>query len=513
MSWPVENVSTYRLLNHHVRISLLILGAWGIAVWFLWPFHGTLLDWDEVDYVKAARLGGIANATEAGSLSPSEFFELGLAKLAGQEPHLPGWYDESEDPFLLRHFHPPFVVYLLSLVASSNSERLLRSVQILGSLFLIGATVMGYLYLDNGWSWAGCGVVACLGIWVSQILFRSISFHGWEAVWVSATATFASAWLAQSRSMAVGGLLCGSLILACLTLETGAFLLIGVTCGMLFWDRAALPGKRVMGSWGNVLVGTVIIIIGVILLWPGGVVKAALLKIPAMYLYRMKQGAEYAGVSELLPDLVRTLLPLVLTGAAACLWLILNDRPGIKKWGPPVVIAVVYVAAISRFALRPQYVLPALVPLIPLVGLSYDGLRSTGAKWAASSGVFMLTAALWPSTVALAMDAHAREDMKWLAVAMKARDNYVEGGHIYQHYLGSKYKIYPLTVSPRGLTTRNGGVYRFLDERDVRGKIIVVQRGRPGLERWPIENMPLKDCERLVRQTVIVFDCGTTSEL
>src|SRR5262245_7238928 len=101
--------------------------VWLVVIALLWPEQASLLHWDEVDYVNAAKLGVPANAWDIGSLSPREFLKFGLSKVRGESPALPDSYDEQRDPFVLRHHHPPLVIFLLSTVARSRSERVMRS--------------------------------------------------------------------------------------------------------------------------------------------------------------------------------------------------------------------------------------------------------------------------------------------------------------------------------------------------------------------------------------------------
>jgi len=176
--------------------------------------------------VNAARLGIEVNALEKGSLSPSEFVQFGLSKIRRADVVLPDRYDEQRDPFILRHGHPPFVVFLLSLVADSRSERVIRSVQLFGSGVFTCAVILSYVATTRVVQWPGLLLVSLLALWMARLAFGSVSFHGWEATWATVTAAL----LALLRGpMPVSGRVIGVglstvLALAALTLETGLVL-------------------------------------------------------------------------------------------------------------------------------------------------------------------------------------------------------------------------------------------------------------------------------------------------
>jgi len=131
-----------KIHNSKYPFYLLIIAllTWSVFLMLVWQEQGFLLNWDEVDYVNVTKLGAWANYTEKGSLSPQEYIEFSLSKLRKSQENeysLPPNYSEDKDPFLLRHFHPPFVNYLLSIIdktVGTSNERIVRSVQLFGAL-------------------------------------------------------------------------------------------------------------------------------------------------------------------------------------------------------------------------------------------------------------------------------------------------------------------------------------------------------------------------------------------
>lgn len=390
-------------------LSGLALAVWVIAAVLLWPAHGVLLNWDEVDYVNAAQLGPQANALERGSLSPIQFVNFALTKMSGKRSGLPAGYDERRDPLLLRHYHPPFVVFLLSAVSPFRSERLIRGVQLVGALALTLTIAFSYRSLSGSVGWSGMLLVMLLTLWLVRLLFASVSFHGWAAVWATTTAALLGRWL-SARTGIIAFFLCTSLALMLLTLETGILVWAGAILCLVFWGASTgRPGEDRF-PWRPLVQGTGLTTLFVVLVWPGSVIQASLLKIPALYAYRIWLGEEYAGVSGQWPILVRALVPLLVLSPLACLCLFLVDRAGLPRWGPFVVVGGLYGLALARFALQPQYLLPAFAPFIPIAGAASDRVPFRRSRLVLSVVTLLMIGIAWPPGSARAWDRRQRED-------------------------------------------------------------------------------------------------------
>jgi len=503
-------VATRFRRRRFLALCALALLVWLAAVLLLWPSHGALLNWDEVDYVNAAGLGPWANMVEGGSLPISHFVAFAFAKITGRQFAFPEGYDESRDPLLLRHYHPPLVVLLLSPVSWTRSERTIRSVQLLGALALSCAVTLSYLSLSGPPGWSGILVVSLLVLWTILVVFTSLSFHGWEAVWTTASAALLGRWL-STRAKVVGVLLCASLAMAVVTLETGLLVWVAAVLSVLVWGGLFAAGRWVTLRRRHIAVGIVLTVVFVLVVWPGSVLKGSLVKIPAVYLYRIWLGEEYTGVIGGLPRTLGSLLPLVVLGPAACFWLFLSHREHLPRWGPSVVVGGVYGLAMTRFALNPQYLLPALAPLIPLAGLAVDRISSSWGRTLIGMVALVLAGSAWPASIDSAGDRERRNDLRWLGGILRGREALVDGGHVLQYYLGRDYSIRPVTVSYRGesLLAREGGAYRPLGRGDVAGKVVVIQRSREQSFR-KTESALLSGCSRIERAIVRVYDCSRT---
>ena len=475
------------------------------AMTLLWPAHGALLNWDEVDYVNAAGLGPWANMAERGSLRLSDFVAFAFAKISNRPFAFPEGHEEARDPLLLRHYHPPFVVLLLAPVSWTRSERAIRSVQLLGGLTLSCVVAMSYLSLSGQPGWSGVLLISLLILWTIPGLFSSLSFHGWEAVWTTASAALLGRWL-NTRATAVGVLLCASLAMALVTLETGLLLWLASILSLLVWGVSARRGVALCRR--HLATGIFLTVVFALVAWPGSLLKGSLVKIPAVYLYRIWLGEEYTGVLGGLPRTFGSLLPLLVLGPAACLWLFVRDREHRARWGPSVVVGGVYGLAMTRFALNPQYLLPALAPLIPLAGLVMDRISSRWGRALAGVVALVLAGSAWPASVDSAGDRERRNDVRWLRETLRGREALVDGGHVVQYYLGRDYSIRPVTVSYHGesLLAREGATYRPLGRGDVAGKVVVIQKSRDQFFHKTAGTL-LSGCSRIERAVIRVYDC------
>ncbi len=483
-----------------------VMSVWIISVILLWPAHGALLGWDEVDYVNAAKLGIKANMLEQYSLSPASYLEFARAKSSGKSPNLPSDYDEDRDTLLLRHYHPPLVVLILAIIPDLNSERAARSVQLLGVLMLTLAIFFSYFSISSSPGWQGILIVSLFAIWMNISLFRTISFHGWAAVWIITTTTTLYLCL-KSWTLLRGISLCVSLALGLLTLETGIFILVIVLAWLTLQTRllAQVDGNKL--GWREIGIGVCLVGLTVFAVWPGSILKASLVKIPALYAYRIVQGQEYANVAGLWRQLIDVLSPMVLV-IISCVWVFFKDRNHSRYLTPVVIIGILYVLILARFALSPGYLLPGFAPLICFVGMMADQIQSKLGRLILSTSVLALVLATGAKQNLYAGDEKAREDVKWLGEIMINRQALVDGGHIYRHYLGQSYNIRAISVSydAKSLLFRERGEYRKIKKDDLEEKLLVIQK-RPQQVVGGSAMEMLSGCSQVDRNHIVVWDC------
>lgn len=469
-------------------------GAWGVggfcailAVSALWPAHGRSLNWDEVDYVNAARLGLWTHITDQSSLSPGPYIQLVRAKLAGQPPEFPTGYDESCDPFHLRHLHPPLVIYLLVPLSDSSDERLLRSIQLVGSLLLVGVSILAHRVLSVVPTLAGTVAVGALSSWASILLFGTISFHGWLAICIAATAAITSSYSqigGRNRGLALSAALAAS----ALTLESGLFVWLLVATCLFVWRGRILGGLR--RWWLLCILGGVIAAGICALIWPGAVLKVTPIKIVLHYAYRIFfVNREYAGIENRWYGHIRLLWPVAAIIFASIFFALSSLRQTAHCWGPYLVIGVGYGVMIAPFAISVTYILPAMIPLMSIVGLAAD---AASARWAragfalVSVTVLIITAG---TEVTSRVGDHERLDLLSLQEMIRGKRAYADGGHIYRFYLDGNYNIHPISVTYDGeLTVRQNGSHRMLTHKDIHGSVVVIRKraDNVGHDRVPV---------------------------
>ncbi len=476
----------------------VVLLAWAATIGVLWRAQGAPLDWDEVEYLNAAKLGFAANYLEEGSLGPREFIQFVKAKKHGVVAALPPGYSELGDPLLERHYHPPFTCYLLSAVSSSTNEHVIRGVLLVFALALLTVLIFGHAWLaGDSWSLPGAITVAILGIWICYFVFDSITFHGPEAVWSVLTALTLSRFIAlPSRSRGLA--LCAALALGMVTLDPGPFLVASAAVGLIVWRRERLIVRLIVGG---ALVGLMVFV-----LWPGAILKISLLKEIAVNVYRAKTGEAYAFAIR--GSVFRAMLPPLAMSVPAVGWLMLRRRATISVWGPFPLIGGIYLMAVFRYLILAKYLVPVLCPLICLVGFAVDQLPRRWFKWLPVAVCLGLTL-VSPGENHASEGPDFRADIEWLGQRLTDAPALVDGAHIYSFYLGSRHSLKPLFLSQdeSALSIREEGTYRKLEPSEVRGKQFVVQSLRKIFLGGPVEKTLFGNCLRVTRPTLTFYDC------
>jgi hypothetical protein len=344
-------------------------------------------------------------------------------------------------------------------------------------------------------------------------MFKTISFHGWAAIWITTSAGTLYLWRNNPRYI-TGLALCVSLALGLLTLETGIFV-FGVVLGIVF-GRLALQSGLFTGresqriSWRQLIAGIFIVGLIVFAVWPGSIVKVSILKIPALYAYRIMQGQEYARVSGMSGQLIESLSPMI-PAIIGCIWVLIKDRERRSRLAPVVMIGLLYALLLTPFALSPGYLLPGFAPLICFIGVSVDRIRLKSGRLALAGLALGLILATGVWRRADANDEMSREDLKWLAENLTNRQALVDGGHIYQHYLGRRYDIRTISLSydAKSLLLRERGEYRELRKEEISNKLVVIQK-RPQQSVDELDAGLLAECSKIDCNNIIVWDCSNS---
>ena len=492
-----------------VAVALSVL----CSVLLLWPQHGRALNWDEADYVNAARKGVITNLWERGSLSVPQYVRFALDKVRHRDPHLPAGYDEATDPFHLRHGHSPGVVAAMAPFAGSNSERVERIVQLVGALALTVALVVAYRLVSPSWTWPGLLAIVVVAPWYGWHMFRTVQFHGWSTVWLALAVAFLCRWLTGGRERSWGLALCAALAALILTLESSAFVLLGVVVCLVIWVRGL--GRRAREPWISryLLPGLATVLAMSVVVWPGLVVKGALLKLPAERFYQVFLGQSDVYYFNSAADVLSYLLPVV-TGVAVVVYMWRNRRDQVLRWGPLVVVAAVYVASVVRLAVSETYFLPALAPLLVLFAWMLGELRPQVQKVVVAALVVVMAAGALSLVGAnergRRSDRELRADLVFTGTTLGSSPGLFDGGQIFRHYLPGQ-RIQDLSYNTTGLLIRRNGKYEPVPPAAYQGTVVGILSTRTVFLQGPGARDLSSHCRRVDRPTVILWDCRGVS--
>jgi len=489
---------------------VLLLASGVLSLVLLWPQLGTTLNWDEVDYLNAARQGVAANLLERGSLPIPTYLHFARSKITHTDYPLPPSYDEANDPIHLRHGHSPGVVVGMVPTANTHSERSQRAIQAVGAVVLTVALAIAYLIVTPRRTWLGLLAIAAIGPWYGWHLFRFVEFHGWEAVWVTATAVCLSQWLRTGRRPAWGVAVCASLALCVLTLESGAFVVLGALVCLVVWVRGL--GRRTSGRWIRryALPGLALSLAMVAVAWPGFLLKGSLFKIPLERVYQVVfSSSDIFYLNGKASDPLTFVVP-ALVILAGCGYLFLKRRDEAAQWGPFVVIGVVYFLGVIKFSVNETYYYPAVAPFIVLLAVALSSLP----RRAEVATAVVLAALVVASSASIhrlnqddvAADNVRRADYAFLGGYLQGKDAWLDGGHVFRHYVPGA-RIQTVSYNASGLAQRRAGKYETIPPSEYAGKVFGILSTRGAFLRSETARTLTAMCARTDRPTVILWDC------
>lgn len=474
------------------------------------------LQWDEVDYVDAARLGLVANATSRGEVALLPFLHLARAKWAGL-PAPSGLPDESRDPFQLRHFHPPLPVYYWSLVVGGEASGLgwrLRAANTVLSACAVLVVVACARWRHPAAVWGTfASLPALIGSDLFDRAFAMANFHApfWIALVICSTALVRYVSAPSASRAAVAGMTAG---LPFLTLETAPAALVFLLGTVAALCRPPLPPAHHSGiaaaGFATVMAT----------LWPGIFVSGGPLKSWAMYLYRFVQarGAEYRDVRwhDVLGEMFAS-------NAGLFLWLLAAAFLCRREFGRRraelaiVLSGVLYVVAMTPVTLNPTYLFPGLGLISYGLGLSIGASRPFAIAALAWAAVAVQGAGLDVGERRAAADRAAaawHRDAERLAAALEACGGpaLVDGAHIMRLGLRAPTEqVAPLFVydphAPR-FAVRRDYRYDFVEDEIRQGRFrpILVRKQRAysaslgrRLEDWGFRATSLDESTLYVR--------------
>jgi 4-amino-4-deoxy-L-arabinose transferase-like glycosyltransferase len=320
-------------------------------------------------------------------------------------------------------------------------------------------------------------------------------------------------WLTTGLDRRWGLALCAALVLSIVTLESSAFMIVGVLCCVVIWVRGL--GRRARVPWLRryVLPGAVVVVVATAVLWPGMLLKGAFIKVPAERFYQVFLGESQVYYLTGSADVLAYLLP-VLLAVPAVAYLVARHRQEAKRWGPLVVLAVVYVALVIRFAVSDTYWLPAMAPLLLLAAWAV-GLLTARARAAALVAAVVVMAVgygsiLHGNTSTERNDRRTRADFAFVADFVGGSRALLDGGHIFQYYL-PRTNITEISFNPKQLLEREEGEYVTLPRSAYAGTVVGILSKRGSFLNGAGGATLSSECPKTARPTIVLWDCRRLS--
>jgi hypothetical protein len=183
------------LLSHYqTRFALICsiaLVVILIAINAFRPLNELVLDYDEVDYMQAANLQIDDLYLGTSTLNFVEFMKLGYKKLKGGNS-LELSVAETQDSFLLRHFHGVIPIYIVKLFQEGGEDsKGMQSIAWKVKLFLVAIFVISIIFLPLYFSNSAPSFLASLAVSalflttpIAMEPFYGLTFHTFLAVMV-----------------------------------------------------------------------------------------------------------------------------------------------------------------------------------------------------------------------------------------------------------------------------------------------------------------------------------------
>jgi hypothetical protein len=292
MSSPAEMTSTVLTAAHPKEASsrLLLRGdlafLLGAGLLFLLVFYSAAspvrFQYDEADYMAAARMGFLENYLETSSMSFPSYLKAGLQAVAQgtDRSDLSETIRQRKDVSFYRHYHGPlYFHWLTAMTRISTSESWLRAANLTFHLLTFGTIFIGILALFGAEGRPAALVASSLYLFSITNIRTSliISTHSMY-VWVAVLTLFAIArFLVTARPRhLLHSIACAAVALC--VLEYGLLLFVTLAAGTLLLRRQLLSRNhalRLAPAWGK---GALLFLAFCALLWPAGLFKLSILK-------------------------------------------------------------------------------------------------------------------------------------------------------------------------------------------------------------------------------------------
>jgi hypothetical protein len=493
------------------------------------------LNWDEVDYVEATKLGVLTNAFELEGMDLISYVQLGFAKKQKDEQKVAqiatGLPDESLDPLLKRHLHPTLPIYYWSFFTDSesiNEENNFRwsniilgwftAFSFIASLWIMGKlTPSSYFYMCITASFfithsISFAAFALLNYHIfhllATILFLGILMKYIEKQSLETTSSYRYAYM-----LGIG------VALLFLTLEM-ALVVVGAS-----FVAIILVGKwKLLLDFSTLWRAFVSFLVTLILFWAGAILKGAMIKSWLNYAYRIfgNGNAEYERVSLVqnwidLISLYPILFACILLSLCFAIYQVYKKNLS-ALYLVPFVVGLIYAIAMSPFMIHSVYLIPSLGMLLFASGLVLgEAKMNLYIKMGISLSLLIV---IGFDFVATDFDSKSKEiqgqrndylgDFKTIekmaAISNSSKPILITGAHIIDYYtsLDNSEELNRCSISEPSFCLRKDYAYINIEDdiKSKKYKMIVILRWM----KYPDEKISLLQEIGYIRQTLNIYD-------
>ena len=358
-----------RQLINWILTIIFIEVSFFYAFFYLIALQNVPLSWDEVDYANAVRQGVSANMKEKGSMHIADFYQFSKAKKGHDVAAIHKLAEklpvEKNDPFNLRHLHPPAPILYWSAFTRFIGGNLTFAYRLSNILlaWLVVVTIYVSLWIARKTKtahlfYAGVLSVLLFSSFVVLQAFSVINFHTFHLI---ACILFCGIWMRflekpDKKNEALLGF--GLVILFC-TLEMSFVVFGAILLSLLLSEkRKLLLNYKLLFRVFAWFIGFLLI------LWPGAFVTGGPVKSFANYIYRifLNNNDEYVKV-----NYFQNWIDLVMGNPFYFLFVLLSFLILIiqfRKINPIVktilFIGITYSLVITPFMLYTSYIVPGL---------------------------------------------------------------------------------------------------------------------------------------------------------
>lgn len=399
------NTTTLKFVPHWNTTAWLIPTLVGAILLYINLEKG-LLQFDEADYVTAARRGLRANYFDAGAMPILDFVKMGVSSaVLGQHGTIAKKVRERNDINFYRHNHAPLMFYALAAAgkAFGSSDKVFRMVEWLSAVLIILAACWGMIMILGE---EGRWIAFLAGLFIaSSPMVHAISAHISVHALYTAIALLTIAM--QIRYFQTGRIrdfyyFVSLMALAFLTNEFASFLLASCVLGFLLVnnDIFSFEQKSLRVSY-HLMGGIALFVLIFLLLWPAGVFKLSVVKSYTFFAYfaLVKKELAYGNQSviqnwlqRLLQDPVESVLILFGLGFAVYGFI----RIHLHRTLLPLLIypAVIFAANILNRGASSVYVLSMYPPMLILSALGLVHLCRLNKNQVLGHGIALVTVAI-----------------------------------------------------------------------------------------------------------------------